>query len=226
MIEMEINKKPKSESSENRKVKRHRQMPAVPVVPFFLSVSIMWALRCGRSRLVLHLLFTASHWLRGGGLITSQREAEVKGTECLSGPARGLNGRHAHVLSWVWGCRCLCVGADLLWELQRARCPDVWFTILCFPARGVSLYLNHWCWHTIIHVVPSDSTHCSILCAKKWAGTFLSQCSQYAVVVESMWLLRSWGSLTWRWRVVLLQCIKLLRTSWSWCSEILTKCTS
>ncbi len=197
--------------------KRQRQMPAVPAMSLFVSVSIMWVLCCGRSQLVLHPLFTASHWLRAGDLSpSSQRRERWKGRNVQLDQREGCMAKRSNV---HYGCvrvqvfMCVSMKSALLCVLQRARCPDVWFTILCCRACGAypfkSLMLTHTHSRTPARVLSLlHSVHWKM--SRSISFPLLPVCcdSGKPVVAETLA-----GSLTWHRRAVLTRRITLLRTS-------------
>lgn len=143
-------------------------MPAVSAVPFIVSVSIMWALRCGCSQLVLHSLFTVSHWLRTGGLITVQPEG----------------GRGERDIMCNWTSKGAARPNALMFIMGVCVCVQSWPCCVCCREPGVlmcdsqysavmpveHIHLNHWCWHTLTHTL-SPTPFCGL---KNEQGHFLS----------------------------------------------------
>lgn len=162
-----------------------RQMPAVLAMSLFVSVSIIWALCCGRSLIpsIIHSFALTEN----RGLIVIQPEGGRGERDVMCNwTSEGVAWPNT-LACIVAVCVCVCAGA-CVFEHEvclavcvqlRARYPNVWFTILCCRACGAYLFKSL--------IMTYEHTHSCSPTERRLCSTLSSHCSQSAVIVESLW---------------------------------------
>lgn len=179
-------------------------------------VSVTRALGCGRLLIssIIHSLASAE----SGGTYRrpTRRRERWKGRHVQVDEQEDCMAKHADVHQGCM-CRCSCVPARALSRcacLIRARCPTVWFTVLCRCACGAYLFKSLILIHEHKHSCPPPDWVLSLHHSGKKMSRGISfpllsavSYSGKAVVAETLV-----GTLTWHCRTVLTWCIALLRT--------------
>lgn len=188
MIEMEIKKEPNRERDRRKEAETDACCPChvcLCVCVHHVS-ALLWSLTTCTSSIIHSFALTESR-----GLIAVQPEGGrgERDVMCNWTSERAAWPNALMCIKGVCACRCLCVWAWSLPSCASRREPGV---LMCDSQYSAvvpveHIRLNHWCWHTHIHVLPPECCLRSILCAEKWAGAFPSHCSQYAAIVENLW---------------------------------------